>query len=133
MLPSEAREAQAAARRNLKLKRLVADLSLDKVMLQDVVQKSSKAGQAARGDALLDGPIRRQYAAGVPGRACHAIVGVLPELERSAHGPVPAHARAGADARPLRLASVRGSLRRFAVVRINDVRIGLRTPFSSPT
>ena len=39
MLPSEARELKQLRDENVKLKRLVADLSLDKVMLQDVVQK----------------------------------------------------------------------------------------------
>ena len=39
MLPSEARELKQLRDEHLKLKRLVADLSLDKVMLQDVVQK----------------------------------------------------------------------------------------------
>lgn len=37
--PSEAREMKQLREENAKLKRLVADLSLDKVMLQDVVQK----------------------------------------------------------------------------------------------
>ena len=39
MLPSEAREVKQLRDENTKLKRLVADLSLDKVMLQDVLQK----------------------------------------------------------------------------------------------
>ena len=39
MLPSEARELKQLRDENLKLKRLVADSSLDKVMLQDVLQK----------------------------------------------------------------------------------------------
>jgi putative transposase len=39
MLPSEARELKQLRDENSKLKRLVADLSLDKVMLQDVLQK----------------------------------------------------------------------------------------------
>jgi putative transposase len=39
MLPSEARELKQLRDENTKLKRLVADLSLDKAMLQDVVQK----------------------------------------------------------------------------------------------
>ena len=39
MLPSEARELKSLRDENTKLKRLVAELSLDKVMLQDVVQK----------------------------------------------------------------------------------------------
>jgi putative transposase len=39
MAASEARELKQLREENGKLKRLVADLSLDKVMLQDVVQK----------------------------------------------------------------------------------------------
>lgn len=42
MPPSEARELKQLRDENTKLKRLVADLSLDKVMLQDVVQKVLK-------------------------------------------------------------------------------------------
>ena len=37
--PSEARELKQLRDENTKLKRLVADLSLDKVMLQDVLSK----------------------------------------------------------------------------------------------
>ena len=39
MLPSEARELKQLRDENVKLNRLVADLSLDKAMLQDVVSK----------------------------------------------------------------------------------------------
>jgi putative transposase len=39
MEPSEARELKQLREENAKLKRIVADLSLDKVMLQDVLQK----------------------------------------------------------------------------------------------
>jgi putative transposase len=39
MEPSEARELKQLREENTKLKRLVADLSLDKAMLQDVLQK----------------------------------------------------------------------------------------------
>jgi len=38
--PSEARELKQLRDENTKLKRLVADLSLDKIMLQDIVQKT---------------------------------------------------------------------------------------------
>lgn len=38
--PSEARELKQLRDENIKLKRLVADLSLDKIMLQDIVQKN---------------------------------------------------------------------------------------------
>ncbi len=37
--PSQAREMKQLKDQNIKLKRLVADLSLDKVMLQDVLAK----------------------------------------------------------------------------------------------
>lgn len=39
MAPSEARELKQLRDEVTKLKRLVADLSLDKVMLQDVIKK----------------------------------------------------------------------------------------------
>jgi putative transposase len=39
--PSDARELKQVREENAKLKRLVADLSLDKVMLQDVLQQRS--------------------------------------------------------------------------------------------
>ena len=39
MLPGEARELKQLREENGRLKRLVADLTLDKVMLQDVVPK----------------------------------------------------------------------------------------------
>ena len=39
LAPSEARELKQLRDENTKLKRVVADLTLDKVMLQDVIQK----------------------------------------------------------------------------------------------
>jgi putative transposase len=55
MKSSEARQLKQLREENGKLKRLVADLSLDKVMLQDVLQKSGEARQATRGRGLLNG------------------------------------------------------------------------------
>jgi putative transposase len=43
MGPSELRRLRQLEEENNKLKRLVADLTLDKVMLQDVLQKNCKA------------------------------------------------------------------------------------------
>ena len=45
---SELRELRQQREKNAKLKRLVADLSLDRHMLQEIVQKSCKASAAAR-------------------------------------------------------------------------------------
>lgn len=106
--PSEARELKQLRDENTKLKRLVADLSLDNVMLQDVVQKSSEARQAAGSDALLDRALRDQPAAGVPGGAGDPLAGVLPEPEGSADCAAGADACGGADARPVRLSAVVG-------------------------
>ena len=69
MLPSEARELKQLRDENVKLKRLVADLSLDKAMLQDVVSKHSKARQATGGGAVLDEALRSEPTAGGPSGA----------------------------------------------------------------
>lgn len=53
--PSEVRELKQLRDEVTKLKRLVADLSLDKVMLQDVITRSSETRQAAGSDDVLDG------------------------------------------------------------------------------
>ncbi len=45
---SELRRLKQLAEENRRLKRHVADLSLDKEMLQEVVRKSTKAGLQAR-------------------------------------------------------------------------------------
>jgi len=42
-LPSDMKKLKQLEDENAKLKRLVADLSLDKAMLQDVLSKTSKA------------------------------------------------------------------------------------------
>jgi putative transposase len=42
-MPSEVKRLRQLEEGNAKLKRLVADLSLDKAMLQDVLQKSAEA------------------------------------------------------------------------------------------
>ena len=47
LMPSEVKRLRQLEEENAKLKRLVADLSLDKAMLQDVLQKSSEACSSA--------------------------------------------------------------------------------------
>jgi len=60
----EIREMNELRDENTRLKRLVANLSLDKVMLQDVLSKNTKAGRAAAH--------RRRYARTIPcERAAH--------------------------------------------------------------
>ena len=50
---------------NQRLKRLVADLSLDKEMLQEVIKKSSEAGSEASGGAFSAGGLPYQCPAGM--------------------------------------------------------------------
>ena len=50
---------------NQRLKRLVADLSLDKEMLQEVIKKSSEAGSEASGSAFSAGGLPYQCPTGM--------------------------------------------------------------------
>lgn len=65
--PSELRRLRQLEEENLKLKRLVAELSLDKAMLQEVVAKSREAWSAARGCPMAAGPLSGERAAGLFG------------------------------------------------------------------
>jgi putative transposase len=51
---SELRELRQLREENAKLKRLFADLSLDRHILQEIVQKSSKAGGSALGRGVVE-------------------------------------------------------------------------------
>ena len=65
---SEVRRLRQLEEENRKLKQLVADLSLDKAMLQDVIQKSSEAGTAQG--------VGRPSAASVPSKRSAFVRGV---------------------------------------------------------
>ena len=90
MLPSEAREMKQLREENTKLKRLVADLALDKVM------------------QYLMGRYGREHPPRMTGREDDAVIGVLHEPEGSAHGSASAGARTGPGARPVRLSPTAG-------------------------
>jgi putative transposase len=89
MEPSEARELKALRDENTKLKRLVADLSLDKVMLQDVVQKSGEAPSGGVKSCATSWSIFGGTAARVSLRTDEPSVVPLLELQGSA-GPTSA-------------------------------------------
>lgn len=56
--PSELKHMRQLEEENLRLKRLVADLSLDKAMLQDVLGKRADAGTSARMGQGFASPLR---------------------------------------------------------------------------
>ena len=65
--PSQARKLKQLEEENAKLKCLVADLSLDKIMLQDVVKKGGEALGVARHDPVHGDALRGQRTQGVCG------------------------------------------------------------------
>ena len=60
--PSELRRLRVLEEENRKLKQMVADLSLDKAMLQEVIEKNSEGRAPASSCEVLAGELRRQRA-----------------------------------------------------------------------
>ena len=58
--PGQARELRQLREENAKLKKIVADLSLDKAMLTDIAKKSGEGATAARSDGLFAQSLRCQ-------------------------------------------------------------------------
>jgi putative transposase len=64
---AELRHLSELEQENRKLRRMVADLTLDKQMLQDVLKKSLEAGEKARDGPVSSGGLRSECEAGVQG------------------------------------------------------------------
>jgi len=77
---SELRRLRQLEDENKKLKQLVADLSLDKVMLQDVLKKSSKAGAAQAARRPSDRTLPRECEPGLPALPAEPR-GLVPEAQ----------------------------------------------------
>jgi putative transposase len=67
--PSELRKLRQLEEENQKLKRLVADLSLDKAMLQEVLAKKSEARPAAGDHSVASGSLPGERTPGLRGDA----------------------------------------------------------------
>ena len=65
LMPSEVRRMRQMEEENTRLRRLVADLSLDKEMLQEVIRKSFEACSKARDDGLPAGLLPGEHATGL--------------------------------------------------------------------
>ena len=96
MEPSEARELRQLREENTKLKRLVADLSLDKAMLQDVLQKNSEADSQEIRCEVLDGSVLGRCETSVSVRSTASLGLVLQESSRSSDGFTAADTGSGA-------------------------------------
>lgn len=64
--PGQARELKRLQKENARLKKLVADLSLDKAILQDIAAKDGPARAEGAGPGLCPGHLRHQSASGLP-------------------------------------------------------------------
>ena len=105
---SELRELRQLREENAKLKRLVADLSLDRHVLQEIVAKSCEASSSTRaGGVGASGPSDEPAARGGadPGGARHL---ALSASSRSAGSAAGAIARAGGQPCALRLSPADG-------------------------
>ena len=77
----EVRELRQLREENKKLKQLVADLSLDKTILQEAMRKNGKARAASSGSGVGPRGVRAERAASVHGRGRLALELPLPERE----------------------------------------------------
>ena len=101
----QVREFKQLTDENARLKKLVAELSLDKAVLQDVLAKSSPARSHEGGRGLRGEPPRHQRAPGLfsdPSAPLHA---AQAKHAGSAPRDPAAHARDRTDPDPLRLRS----------------------------
>lgn len=97
---------------NRKLKQLVADLSLDKHILQDVLAKNSGAWAAARDRRARPGVSWCERAAQLPAARCRSLVETLRVAQAGPSAATVAHPRYGGGAGALWLFS--GSTSCFA-------------------
>ena len=94
---SELRELRQLREENSKLKHLVADLSLDRHILQEIVQKKLEASSSTRAWALDANRLSTELPAGVGADDDQSIDDELPEPARSAARAANADARAGGE------------------------------------
>jgi putative transposase len=95
--PSQARELKSLRDENTQLKKLVANLSLDKAKLTDVVKKSGEAVAASRHGGVSEDPLSGERAACLPscgGGALGASLSIDCQPSRPATGSSP---RTGVD------------------------------------
>ena len=99
----EIRRLKQLEEENAKLKRLVADLSLDKTMLQDVLRRNGEARAPSRCGGCAAGHLRHQRASGLFSHGLSPFIAALPLQKRPAGRAADAAARPGGGSSALRL------------------------------
>lgn len=96
---NQVRELKRLQDENERLNKLVAELSLDKAILQDIATKNVRSARAEEtGSELHRGSLRSSDAVGVPAGQASAQYPLLSECQGSADGTASTHARDRADA-----------------------------------
>ena len=103
--PVELRRLRQLEEENAQLKRIVADLTLDKQMLQDVLKKSSEGAAAPAIGEYVAGGVSRVGAAGLRGRIFAALGLSLPGPAARRSRGAAAHERDRGDAGALWLSA----------------------------
>ena len=100
---SELRRLRQIEEEHTRLKRLVADLSLDKHMLSEALRKKSDARTAPRAGWLVSSHLPGQLRAGLPTRGVQSRGLVSKESRAESDGAAPPYPRARARAATLRV------------------------------
>jgi putative transposase len=102
---AELRRLKQLEQENRKLKQIVADLTLDKHMLQDVLKKSPEAGEEARDGRVSPNRLCGERPTSLRSCWAKALIALLPERGRSANGASRSPAGSGRNTDPVRLPS----------------------------
>jgi putative transposase len=103
---AELRRLRQLEEENRKLKQLVADLTLDKQMLQDVVKKNGETASTTTYNPVSAGCIPGQYPPRLSGVAYASIDLSISVSARSLHGATHPYARSGGNADRLGISSI---------------------------
>ena len=102
---TELRELRQLREENGKLKRLVADLTLDKHILSEIVRKKSEAGATPRARVMDAGVLRSEPESCVPAGGDFAIAVRLLQPSTRPGGAAPPDARVGSVAALVRISA----------------------------
>ena len=105
---NEVRRLRQLEEENTRLKRLVADLSLDKHMLSEALRKKSEAHTSPRAGQVVPRHVSGQLCAGLPTGAVQSRGLVSKESSQGSNGAAPAHPRTRARASALRVLTYLG-------------------------